>query len=82
MIKTNLYVIRDDGEYDFKEGFKTFKEANDYRIECQRCWINHYDVIILEILSDEGITLREINLTELRHETIESILSEYGITME
>ena len=26
-----LYVIRDDGEYDLKSGFKTYEEANSYR---------------------------------------------------
>ena len=31
MKTSSLYVIRDDGEYDLKSGFKTYEEANSYR---------------------------------------------------
>lgn len=43
----SFYVERDDGEYDRKGGFKTFKEANEYRCECQRGWLNHCDYVFL-----------------------------------
>lgn len=81
-MKTNLYVIRDDGEYDYKGNFKTFKEANDYRLECQRRWINHCDFVILQIRSDTGRFEKEINLTRKDYAEIQSILLEYNIPME
>lgn len=34
-----LYVIRDDGEYDYKAGFASYTEANNYRQECQHSWM-------------------------------------------
>lgn len=48
-IKTDysFYVERDDGMYDYKGGFKTYKEANHYRCECQWNWINHADYVYL-----------------------------------
>ena len=30
-----LYVERDDSEYDYKAGFASYTEANDYRQECR-----------------------------------------------
>lgn len=57
MEKSYLYVIREDGEYDYKDGFKTYKEANEYRQECQRQWIDFCDVVILCTESEEGVVL-------------------------
>lgn len=31
-----LYVERDDSEYDYKAGFASYTEANDYRQECRK----------------------------------------------
>ena len=42
-----LYVERDDSEYDYKAGFTSFTEANDYRQECQRSWMGHCDYVYL-----------------------------------
>lgn len=81
-MKTNLYVIRDDGDYDYKGNFKTFKEANDYRLKCQNQWINHCDFVILEILSDTGRFEKAINLTRKKYAEIQSILLGYNIPME
>lgn len=82
IMRTNLYVVRDDGEYDYKGGFKTFKEANDYRLECQRQWMNHIDFVILQICTRQGMLEREINLTRISNVERDKILSDYGIPME
>lgn len=42
-----LYVERDDHEYDYKAGFASYAEANDYRQECQRSWMSHCDYVYL-----------------------------------
>lgn len=42
-----LYVERDDSEYDYKAGFASYTEANDYRQECQRSWMGHCDYVYL-----------------------------------
>lgn len=81
-MKTNLYVVRDDGEYDYKGGFKTFKEANDYRLKCQHQWMNHMDFVMLQICSSQGKFEREINLTRKGIVEIKNILLEYDIPME
>lgn len=47
MKTSSLYVTRDDFEYDTKSGFETYEEANAYREECQRSWINHADYVFL-----------------------------------
>lgn len=81
-MRTNLYVVRDDGEYDYKDGFKTFKEANDYRLECQRRWMNHIDFVILQIFTRQGMLEREINLTRIGTVERDNILSDYSIPIE
>ncbi len=63
-----LYVIRDDGEYDYKEHFKSYSEANDYRLRCQRQWINHCDFVMLRL------DKKEYNLTKLSIDEIKSLL--------
>ena len=47
MKTSSLYVTRDDEMYDTKSGFETYEEANAYREECQRSWINHADYVFL-----------------------------------
>ena len=42
-----LYVERDDSEYDYRSGFKSYTEANEYREKCQRSWINHCGYVYL-----------------------------------
>ena len=54
-----LYVERDDSEYDYKAGFASYTEANDYRQECQRCWMGHCDYVYLWTGSER------INLTRM-----------------
>lgn len=54
-----LYVERDDSEYDYKAGFASYTEANDYRQECQRSWIGHCDYVYLWTGSER------INLTRM-----------------
>lgn len=52
-----LYVERDDSEY--KAGFASYTEANDYRQECQRSWMGHCDYVYLWTGSER------INLTRM-----------------
>ena len=47
MKTSSLYVTRDDEMYDTKSGFETYEEANSYREECQRSWINHPTMFFL-----------------------------------
>jgi hypothetical protein len=54
-----LYVERDDSEYDYKAGFASYTEANDYRQECQRSWMGHCDYVYLWTGSER------INLTRM-----------------
>ena len=56
-----LYVERDDSEY--KAGFASYTEANDYRQECQRSWMGHCDYVYLWTGSER------INLTRMPRET-------------
>ena len=82
MEKSYLYVIRDDGEYDYKSGFKTYKEANEYRQECQRHWMNHCDVVVLCTESEDGIVIQEVDLTELTTEQRNFYLNDANIPVE
>lgn len=54
-----LYVERDDSEYDYKAGFASYTEANDYRQECQRSWMGRCDYVYLWTGSER------INLTRM-----------------
>ena len=54
-----LYVERDDSEYDYKAGFASYTEANDYRQECQHSWMGHCDYVYLWTGSER------INLTRM-----------------
>lgn len=58
-----LYVNRDDGEYDYKAGFASFTEANDYRQKCQRGWMGHCDYVYL-CAGSERINLTRMSDTE------------------
>lgn len=60
-----LYVIRDDGEYDYKKHFKSYSEANDYRLRCQRRWINHCDFVML-ILDKKKYNLTKLSIDEIK----------------
>ena len=55
-----LYVERDDSEYDYKAGFASYTEANDYRQECQHSWMGHCDYYIF------GPAPRELTSQECR----------------
>lgn len=54
MKTSSLYVTRDDSMYDTKSGFETYEEANAYREECQRSWINHADYVFLVTRDSAG----------------------------
>lgn len=64
MKTSSLYVTRDDFEYDTKSGFETYEEANAYREECQRNWINHVDYVFLLTKDATGRLLKQTNLTK------------------
>ncbi len=71
-----LFVVRDDREYDYKEGFETYAEANAYRCECQRSWMGHEDYVFYR---DEDYC--EYNLTEMGND-LESFCDDNGIPMK
>ena len=68
-----LYVERDDSEYDYKAGFASYTEANDYRQECQRSWMGHCDYVYLWTGS-EGI-----NLTRMPKDERNKLLKQFNI---
>ena len=79
---STLYVIRDDGQYDYKSGFKSYKEANNYRLECQRCWMNHADYVKLIVRDETGRITKEVNLTKVSKEERNRLLQEEDIPVE
>lgn len=80
MKTSSLYVIRDDFEYDMKSGFKTYEEANDYREECQRSWINHSDYVFL--ITKDGCIVKETNLIKATEKERIKLLAEAGIPLK
>ena len=82
MKKSYLYVIREDGAYDYKAGFKSYKEANEYRQECQRHWINFWDVVILCTEDEDGAVLSEVDLTALTAEQRNTLLEQANISVK
>lgn len=72
MKTSSLYVTRDDEMYDTKSGFETYEEANAYREECQRGWINHADYVFLITRDSAGNFVKETNLTKATKEERES----------
>ena len=68
-----LYVNRDDSEYDYKAGFASFAEANNYRQECQRRWMNHRDYVYLWTGSER------INLTRMPVDERKELLKQFNI---
>ena len=77
-----LYVIRDDGQYDYKSGFKSYKEADNYRQECQRYWMNHIDYVKLIVRDETGRITMEENLTKASKEERNRLLQEASIPVE
>ena len=71
--KVCLYVERDDCEYDYKEGFASYTEANNYRLECQRSWISHCDFVYLWTGSVS------INLTQCSENKRKELLKQFNI---
>lgn len=81
-MKTNsLYVTRDDEMYE-TSGFDTYEEANAYREECQRSWINHTYYVFLEKRDSVGNFVKEINLTKVTKEERIKLLKEAGIPLK
>ena len=58
-MKKTVYLYVERGEYDYKAGFASYTEANDYRQECQRSWMGHCDYVYLWTGSER------INLTRM-----------------
>ena len=82
MKTSSLYVTRDDEMYDTKSGFETYEEANAYREECQRGWINHADYVFLITRDSAGNSLKETNLTKATKEDRIKLLEEAGIPLK
>ena len=82
MKTSSLYVTRDDFEYDTKSGFETYEEANVYREECQRNWINHADYVFLITRDSAGNFVKETNLTKATKEERIKLLEEAGIPLK
>lgn len=82
MKTSSLYVTRDDFEYDTKSGFETYEEANAYREECQRNWINHVDYVFLLTRDATGRLLKQTNLTKATEEERIKLLEEAGIPLK
>lgn len=68
-----LFVERDDREYDYKAGFASYTEANNYRQERQRRWMGHCDYVYLWTGSDR------INLTEAPKDKKIELLRQFNI---
>lgn len=82
MKTSSLYVTRDDEMYDTKSGFETYEEANVYRKECQRSWINHADYVFLITRDSAGNFVKETNLTKATKEERIKLLEEAGIPLK
>ena len=82
MKTSSLYVTRDDSMYDTKSGFETYEEANAYREECQRGWINHADYVFLIPRDSAGNFVKETNLTKATKEERIKLLEEAGIPLK
>lgn len=82
MKTSSLYVTRDDFEYDTKSGFETYEEANAYREECQRSWINHADYVFLITRDITGRIVKQTNLTKATKEERIKLLAEAGIPLK
>lgn len=82
MKSSSLYVTRDDSMYDTKSGFETYEEANAYREECQRGWINHADYVFLIRRDSAGNFVKETNLTKATKEERIKLLEEAGIPLK
>lgn len=79
----SFYVERDDGEYDRKGSFKTFKEANEYRCECQRGWFNHCDYVFLiekTFYANGSERCKSYNVTTMDNQ--KAFLEERGLSAE
>lgn len=70
---TYLYVERDDGEYDYKAGFASYTEANNYRQECQHKWLAHCDYVYL------WTGAKRINLTVIAENERTKLLNQFNI---
>lgn len=82
MKTSSLYVTRDDSMCDIKSGFETYEEANAYREECQRGWINHADYVFLITRDSDGNFVKETNLTKATKEERIKLLEEAGIPLK
>lgn len=82
MKTSSLYVTRDDSMYDTKSGFETYEEANAYREECQRGWINYADYVFLITRDSAGNFVKETNLTKATEEERIKLLEEAGIPLK
>ena len=68
-----LHVERDASENEYKAGFASYTEANDYRQECQCSWMGHCDYVYLWTGSER------INLTRMPKDERNKLLKQFNI---
>ena len=76
MVKTyyrNEYTEKQWKALIDKAGFASYAEANNYRQECQRCWMSHCDYVYLWTGSER------INLTRMPESKRIELLKQFNI---
>lgn len=91
ILEAYLFVQREDEpkfpsnrHYDYKDDFKTLKEAKEYASEASFSWINHYDVVYAKVYiycNGEQYT-RITNLSEMTEAEQKAFCAENGILYE
>lgn len=93
VLKPYLFVQREDesefpseSHYDYKDDFKTYKEACKYKDKCSRQWINHWDVVYATVYHSYGQECEPygevVNLSEIPYNEIKAFCAENGILYE
>lgn len=93
VLEPYLFVQREDecafsssNHYDYKDDFKTLKEAKEYCSECSLNWMNHWDVIYAVIYTSYGDGMQPygetINLSRMSTDEQKAFCAKYGILYE
>lgn len=93
VLEPYLFVQREDecafpniNHYDYKEGFKTLKEAKEYCSKCSFRWMSHRDVVyaVIYISYDDYMQpySKTINLSRMSTDEQKAFCAEYGILYE
>lgn len=89
VLKPYLFVQREDesefpskSHYDYKDGFRTLKEAKKYASQCSFSWINHWDVVYARIFKEEYLDGIVINVSEMTTDEQKAFCAENGIFYE